>query len=300
MQLSRLIRNPFTGEIVVNASHRMNRPYRPTEGCPFCPSTSERHNPEIPSDDYDVVVFDNKFPPLSQSEVIVYCKDHTPMSKQPVQVMENVLTVLADRTCKNAMSSRYVHIFENRGEACGVTLHHPHCQVYALPFVPPVIERELAGAHEFYQENGRRLVDWLVETEGNLGLRVVENGDFFLALVPEFARFPFEVHIYPKQQLPYLWRINDEERRELARIMRNLIRRYDSFWGGEMPYVMTIHQAPNWGEAKEWYDMHVEFYPMALKRGKLKYMAGSEIGAGVAINDLLPTDAATVLWAQDF
>jgi UDPglucose--hexose-1-phosphate uridylyltransferase len=189
----------------------------------------------------------------------------------------------------------YVFIFENKGEAIGVTLHHPHGQIYGYPFVPPVVGRELAQSLAHTDRTGRCLVCDIVEEERRLGSRVVYENDAFTAYAPFFARYPYEVHIASRRHLGALTDLTRLEQRALAEALKSVITAYDGVFDLSFPYMMLVHQRPTDGGSYEHYHFHIEFLPLMRAAKKLKYLAGSESGAGLFITDLLPEETAARL-----
>ena len=190
----------------------------------------------------------------------------------------------------------YVFIFENKGEAIGVTLHHPHGQIYGYPFVPPRPKKELEAARAHRREHGACLHCALLAEEHADGRRILHKGEHFTAFVPFYAHYPYEVHVYARRCVPSLAHLDEDERRDLARTLKRLLTGYDALWGFSLPYMMVMHQAPTDGEDHEGVaHFHVEFYPPNRTAEKLKYLAGSETGAGAFIVDVLPEDTAAEL-----
>jgi UDPglucose--hexose-1-phosphate uridylyltransferase len=187
-----------------------------------------------------------------------------------------------------------VFCFENRGEAIGVTLHHPHGQVYAYPFVTPRTARalELAAAH--HDRTGRNLFADLLAAEQAAGERVVRQTGHWTAFVPAAARWPVEVHVYPNRQVPDLPALTDAERDDFSLLYLDLLGRLDRLHGQPLPYVAGWHQAPVRGDRDlAW--LRLEVSSVQRAPSKLKYLAGSEAGMGVFINDIRPEDTAARL-----
>lgn len=309
------------GEWIAFASHRQDRTYLPPEDhCPLCPTKDPEVPTEIAQSAFDIVVFDNKFPAFSHipppvrtesssgfgvrpsagaCEVIVYSDDHhLALAEMNLRRIKAIVEVWADRY--RVLGARdeidFVFIFENKGVEVGVTLHHPHGQIYGYPFIPPVPARELALNKEAVLAGRPCIFCAQVEMEGADGRRIVAaNGDF-LAFVPFAARFPYEVHISSIRHAPSIEDLSESERLSFASILRKVIRGYDRIFDFEMPYVMAMHQAPTdggrWGPVSHF---HVEFYPPYRTRQKLKYLAGSELGAGAFLNDTLPEETGREL-----
>jgi UDPglucose--hexose-1-phosphate uridylyltransferase len=186
----------------------------------------------------------------------------------------------------------YVYIFENKGHEIGVTLTHPHGQIYGYPFIPKVIRIRHEAEEEYFQEHGRTLQQAWLAAELAQSKRVVWRSEYWTALVPFFARLPYEVHILPNRPVCHIGQLSATERHELARALRSIASKYDRLFGFSMPYVMSIFQSriPNTG-------FEVEFAPPYRTKDRLKYLAGSESGCGIFINDTLPEETAAQLRA---
>ncbi len=210
--------------------------------------------------------------------------------------MKLLIDVWADRYFE--LGSRpevtYVYIFENKGEEVGVTLHHPHGQIYAMPFVPPFAAAELHAARERLNAGGGCLHCEQIERESN-GPRSVFSDESMVAFVPDAARWPYEVHLYPRRHVASIADLDDAGRTELAGALLRLTRAYDRHFGFSTPYVMAVHQAPTDGRAWPEAHLHFEFYPPHRRPDRLKYLAGVELGAGTFVNDTRPEDTAAQL-----
>jgi UDPglucose--hexose-1-phosphate uridylyltransferase len=294
-------------EWVAYATERNDRTFLPTEFCPLCP-TGQGGASEVPLDSFEVVVFENRFPafgpdriagrPVRPSmtgcEVVVYTPEHQlTLAQLPTDRVKLLVDVWADRY-RDLGSRRdvaYVYIFENKGEEVGVTLHHPHGQIYALPFVPPFAQAELDASGEQLASRGECLHCSEVGLESTGPRRVVEEGSM-VAFVPRAARWPYEVHVYPRRHVPSIADLDDRERWDLARALLDVAGTYDRHFGFSTPYVMAMHQAPT--DGREWPQahLHVEFYPPHRRNDRLKVLAGVELGAGTFVNDTRPEDTA--------
>lgn len=187
-----------------------------------------------------------------------------------------------------------VFCFENRGEEIGVTLHHPHGQIYAFPFVAPRTRRMLESARRHQDETGRNLFADVLAGERKAGTRIVAEGDLWTAFVPAFARWPFEAHIYPNRQVPDLAALTSAELDELSRIYRDVLRGLDRLFDLRMPYVAAVHQAPV-HSGRELSYFHIQVFSSRRSPEKLKYLAASESAMNVFINDVRPEQAAQML-----
>ncbi len=286
--------NPLRREWVLVAASRQARTFLPERAeCPLCPSRPG-HSTEIPAAAYEAAVFENRFPamvPTSSSggscEVVVYTDEHEgSFATLPASRLERLAEVWTDRyrelTARRGI--RYVYVFENHGEQVGVTLHHPHGQIYAYPFVPPVAASELA------RRTDGCLQCELVGDELKARQRVLIKEPGLVAYVPSYARWPYEVHVAPRAHRRSLTDLSPQARGALVGAMQRIARAYDRLFDVPMPYMMAMHQSSVDVDGQA--HLHVEFYPILRERGKLKYLAGSESGAGVFINDTLAEESA--------
>jgi UDPglucose--hexose-1-phosphate uridylyltransferase len=187
-----------------------------------------------------------------------------------------------------------VYCFENRGQEIGVTLTHPHGQIYAYPFVTPRTSRMLAMAGQYRREAGRNLFDDVVAAELSGGSRVVLAGEHWVAFVPHAAHWPYEVHLYPRRRVPDLQGLGPAERGEFCDVYLDVLRRFDRLFGVPAPYISAWHQAPVRAGRAE-FALHLELFTIRRAAGKLKYLAGSESGMGAFTSDIAPEAAAAVL-----
>jgi UDPglucose--hexose-1-phosphate uridylyltransferase len=186
-----------------------------------------------------------------------------------------------------------VYIFENTGEAIGVTMPHPHGQIYAFPFTPPLIERELAAARDYFEASHECLYCALLKGELEQRVRIVVETPNFVAFVPFAARFPGEMQIYPRRHVGAL---SDLDRGELAALIKTVRMKYDNLWGFPIPLMMIVRQRPVRGDSP-WFHFHIEFLPIQRSPTKLKYLAGVESGTGTFLNDTRAEDRAAELRA---
>jgi UDPglucose--hexose-1-phosphate uridylyltransferase len=313
---SEVRRDPLLGDSVAVASHRQGRTYHPpADECPLCPSQGDRLS-EIPDSSYDVVVFENRFPSLAgdsgRCEVVCFTSDHNASFADLTEEQARlVLDAWTDRTSElsHLPSVEQVFCFENRGAEIGVTLGHPHGQIYAYPFTTPrtaLMLRSLAAHKE--ATGGENLFDAVLERE-LADERVVLEGEHWVAFVPYAAHWPYEVHLYPKRRVPDLLGLDEDARTEFPKVYLELLRRFDRIFlegdGGEnavneppTPYIAAWHQAP-FGQLEEFegvnrddFALHLELFTIRRTSGKLKFLAGSESGMNVFINDVPPERAA--------
>ena len=297
--MSELRFEELRGEQVVYAIHRQERTFLPSrDHCPLCPTQPGGPETEIPFPAFEIVVFDNRFPafeaPEGAAEVVVYTDDHdASFGTLARERAEALMWVWRQRFQELGARAEveYVMIFENRGVEVGVTLHHPHGQIYGYPFLPPVPKLELAADGRL----GGCAPCELLRRELEDGRRIVYENDVIVAYVPYAARWPYEAHVVLREHRPSLLDCEAEELRLLAAGLQALARGYDMLFDRPFPYVMVVHQAPTGGAAAGNGHLHVEFYPPLRTAEKLKYLAGSEQGAGTFISDVLPEKSAAKL-----
>jgi UDPglucose--hexose-1-phosphate uridylyltransferase len=318
--VSELRWHPFLEQWVITATHRQDRTFLPpADYCPLCPTRPGGFPTEVPASDYDIVVFENKFPSLQAAppvpavegtfespvrpaqgvcEVVLYSPRHdATLASMPVARIKNLAEVWRDRYLDLGARDfvRYVLVFENKGEAVGVTLHHPHGQIYAFPFVPPVLERELAACRAHHARHGRCLMCSTLEEELAERRRIVLEGERFVAYVPFFARYPFETYLVPKAHQASMADWTPEDCQDLALVLKGLLLKFDALFQKPFPYIMVVHQAPTDGGDHPDVHLHFEFYPPMRSATKMKFLAGCEAGAGTFINDTLAEETAAEL-----
>ena len=331
--------DPTVDDWVSMAAHRMGRTHLPpTDECPLCPSRAGRPT-EIPADDYDVVVFENRFPSFAQPtsppadqttmfmhgrllpsrlddgvslgnlaeqmeapavgrcEVVCFTSNHdSSFAALPPARVRTVVDAWADRTAEigRLPGVEQVFPFENRGPEIGVTLHHPHGQIYGYPFVSPVLRRMLDSASRYRDRTGGYLFADLLAAERAAEVRVIARGELWTAFVPVAARWPVEVHLYPNRQVPDLPALTAAERDEFAEIYLDVLGRGERLYGMPLPYIAAWYQAPVRVDRDLAY-LHLRLYSIRRAPNKLKYLAGSESAMGAFVNDLTPEDIATRL-----
>jgi UDPglucose--hexose-1-phosphate uridylyltransferase len=304
--------NPTVREWVSTASHRQGRPQMPEDYCPFCPGSGRVPDP------YDVHIYPNDFPAFSvpppepaiksdgfyrvrssrgKCDVVLYHPNHrSSLAQLPIDHIAKVVRLWRKRflELKATPGIRYVQIFENKGEVIGVTMPHPHGQIYAFPFIPPRIEKETAAARAYQRRHRRCLFCDILKKERRAHLRIVAENRAFTAFIPFYARWPFEVHIFSRRHLGTLEAFRPSEEYGLAEILKWVTLKYDNLYQMSFPYMMLLHQAPTRGRFP-YFHFHVEFYPPHRSKDKLKYLAGIETGAGTFLNDSMAEEKAAVL-----
>ncbi|HEY8271145.1 MAG TPA: galactose-1-phosphate uridylyltransferase [Pseudobdellovibrionaceae bacterium] len=313
--------HPLRGEWVAYAAHRQNRTFLPPkEYSPLAVTRSREFPTELPAGDYDIAVFENLFPSLTDRaqespelsiptkpgkghcEVVVFTQDpHTSLGALPLDHIELLLQVWADRT--RVIGSReeiqYVMPFENRGVEVGVTLHHPHGQIYCYPLVPPIPQRMFEMQSLYFEENQRGLLEDLVQDEVIKQNRLIHEEERVVSFIPPCARYPYETWIAPKRRSAWLYDLNNQELKDFAKTLKTVLLKFDNLWNRTFPYLMVLYQAPTDGNVHPESHVHIEIFPPLRTKDRLKYLAGTELGAGFFINDTLPEEKAAELRAVE-
>ncbi len=306
--------HPLRGEWVTYAAYRQNRTFLPPpEYNPLAPTTDPARPTEVPQGAWEVAVFDNRFPALGgppveppklivptahaagHCEVVVFSRD--PMATLailPLAHLQLLMQVWADRTDRLARRGdiAYVLPFENRGSEVGVTLHHPHGQIYAYPVVPPVPARMQVEALEHFRRAGRGLLQEHIAAEERSGARMLYQGPHAVAFVPVCARYPYEVWVAPREAVESFGTLSAPQRADLARAFKTVLMKLDGLWQRPMPYLMAWFQAPTDGRPHPESHLHAEIYPAYRTRDRLKILAGTELAAGFFAMDALPEEKA--------
>jgi UDPglucose--hexose-1-phosphate uridylyltransferase len=310
--------DPMLGGWTVLAGHRQARTYRPAAGrCPLCPTRGD-YCTEVPDASYDVVVFENRFPsftgvgehPYTQPvegrpvpgygrcEVVVPTDVHEAgIADLSPRRVRTLIDAWAQRTEELSHRSDIaaVSVFENRGDAVGVTLEHTHQQIYAFPFVPQITARFAASIADHRDRTGQCLVCDQLADSLDASDRVVSRGTAWSVVVPFAARWPFEVNVVPHRHLRELPALDDAERDELAEVWRDLFRRYDALFDqARLPTIAAWHQTPR--EAAEGH-LFAQAFSVQRDADKLKYLAGSESAYGQWVLDVPPERTAELLRA---
>jgi UDPglucose--hexose-1-phosphate uridylyltransferase len=296
--------DPLLDDWVLITGHRNDRPNLPPDTeCPLCPSKPGRPT-EVPAASYEVVVFQNRYSALTpesggRCEVVIFSPQHdTSFADLTPAQASLVLAAWTDRTAELSRQPgiRQVYCFENRGREIGVSLSHPHGQIYAYPFITARTSRMLAAARAHRERTGSNIFDDILRAEraGRAGraegTRIVASGTHWTAFVPFAARWPFEVHLYPNRRVPDLTCLTEEEQNEFCGLYLDILRRFDRLFDSPAPYISAWHQAPS-GEEDE-FALHLELFTIRRSKGKLKYLAGTESGMDAFTNDIAPEDAA--------
>ena len=300
--------HPLRQEWTLFVPHRQTRTFKPSKAAnPLAPARPGAPITEIPFSDFELAVFGNRFPclhPLApqpseaswlsrpatgHAEVIVFSpEDEGSLATLGQDRRILLIEAIIDRYRQHFdAGAAYVLPFENRGEAVGVTLHHPHGQIYVFPEIPGPQARAEAAFAAGYDLEAERLAwgdGYATGTAGGLA-----------AYCPPWSRFPYEVWISAQSRQPGPWLYSAEEVEGLASLLGDVVTRYDRLFQQPMPYMMSFHAAP--AETSGRFQFTVQFYPLMRSAGRLKYLAGVEQATGVFTVDVDPLAAAAALRA---
>ena len=308
----------LTGDWISVAAARQNRAFLPpAHECPLCPTTSDNLS-EVP-DNFDVAVFENKSPSfgptlanvddpnyavepklalgatrdsIGRCEVVVFSPEHTgSLAGQSVNRVRTVIDAWTDRTehLQSLPGVRQVFPFENRGQEIGVTLHHPHGQIYSYPYVTPRMNRVLDSISKFGPNLYQQTLEFEQKSE-----RVLLKSENFTVYVPFAGRWPIEIHLLPHRHVQNFTQLTNDERQELAGVYHRVLNGLDKLYDSPTPYISAWHQAPLVEAGK---DVRLQLQITSPRRAadKLKYLAGSEAAMGAWIADVAPEIAAANL-----
>jgi UDPglucose--hexose-1-phosphate uridylyltransferase len=300
-----------TGQWVIVAALRQDRTYKPPpDQCPLCPGPTGLTS-EVPAPDYDVVVFENRFPSLSgageptpdpaddlfvsapargRCEVICFSSEHTASFSELEPAHARLVVEAWRHRTADLMAApgiEQVFCFENRGEEIGVTLTHPHGQIYGYPYLTPRTAVMLGQAREHRMRHGSNLFGDLLAREVADGSRIIARTEKFTAFVPFAARWPVEVHIYPNRCLRNLIEFDEDEMDEFAQIYLDVLARFDRMYSVPLPYISALHQFAYTAAQTDGY-FHVELISIRRSATKLKYLAASESAMDAFISDVTP------------
>jgi len=299
--------DPIMAQWIIVSGKRGKRPLLPEGYCPFCPGSKE-----VPEKGWTVLSLPNAFPALSPNPPLPDVEGDRLYRSMPSKGVCEVLiytprhdACLADLTVENIRAVvdlwtqrfeelgkidyvKYVFIFENKGRIIGVTLDHPHGQLYAFPFIPPIIRKELANSRKYWKRTGTCLFCRIIEKELEETLRIVCENEDFVCFLPFFAHWPYGVHIYPKRHVAALTDFEDKEKTSFAQILKTVLKKFENLFNMSFPYMMVLHQRPTDGKSYPHYHFHVEFYPPLREKDKVKFFASVESGSGTVTFDYTP------------
>ncbi|MGB7655516.1 MAG: UDP-glucose--hexose-1-phosphate uridylyltransferase [Novosphingobium sp.] len=318
-------RNLLTGEWLLVSPHRAKRPWQGEAapppappppaydpGCYLCPGNMRANgeqNPDYPG----TFVFANDFaalldeggsgaphplfesqPVRGEARVICFSPNHgATLARLPQADLARVIRCWSDQSAELGRRWAHVQLFENKGAMMGASSPHPHGQVWASDFVPEVVGKEDANQRDFMAARGSVLLDSVADAELADGRRVVESNAHWLAVVPHWAAWPFEILLIARGDAARIEDLSDPARDALAEILSLLLRRYDGLFGCDFPYSMGWHGAPHaLGRDTAHWRLHAHFFPPLLRSASVrKHMVGFEL-LGETQRDLTPEAAA--------
>ena len=306
--MAELRKHPLTNDWIMVASHRQNRPQMPKDYCPFCPGSGK-----VP-DKYTVHKYDNDFPALSQNppapdavaDDFFVGQDAGDACFQNVHIerFDNVIVRLDFQTMNDVLlvvqcrkKIKYVFIFENRGDVVGVTMPHPHGQIYGYSFMPKKLELEVENAKKHMAEKGKCLFCDMLDHEIAFKKRIIFKNEHFTVFLPFFSEYPYGIYIMSNAHKADITEFTDEERTALAETLRQATGTLDALFGYQFPYMMCMYNQPvneqeDYGDIFHW---HIAFYPPMRSADKVKFNASSETGAWAHCNPTCPEDTAIEL-----
>lgn len=306
--MSELRYNPLLDTWVMHAPNRQGRPHLPVGTCPFCPTSGL-----VPAD-FSVLAYPNDFPVLKSPadtgerifsdvymnapahgycEVILYTPQHdTTFYSLGIHHIKKLIDLWQQRFEYFSKDDKiqYIHIFENKGEEVGVTIAHPHGQLYAHSWIPQRIMTELINSKLHYEATEKVLIDEIYLEEEKAQKRVIYSNASFMACIPYFTDYPYGVHIFSKKQHSSLLDLDETDKMDLSDMLIKITAAFDTLFDRPFPYMMSIHQVPvntaDFQDASTYYRFHIQFYTPLREKDKIKWYAGSEMGAWAAANPM--------------
>ena len=315
--MSELRWNPLLGTYTMVAANRQNRPHLPKDYCPFCPGSGK-----VP-EEYDVYLYPNDFPVLKQEpdkvfpftselyhnreaygkcEVVLYAPGHhTKLYELSDEHLLKLVQLWTERfnVLKQDKRIQYIFPFENRGEEVGVTMPHPHGQLYAYSFIPLKIKTELDNCKKWYDTHQSCMICEMNKTELESGKRVLYENKDFVAYLPYFTDYPFGLFVVPKKHICTFAGFDLSTQQSLADMLKTITGTFDEIYQRPFPYMMCIHQgvvnSDEYKDCSDYYHFHIEFYPPLRAADKVKWYASSEMGAWAATNVVAVENSIEVL-----
>ena len=311
--MSELRWNPMIGDWVMINSSRQVRPVMPKNYCPFCPGSDKIKNT------YDVLKYDNDFPALSQNppipddvtgksriyktkpmhgkcEVILFSPDHnSSICEFSIEHIRKIIDLWIERyiDIKKDEKIKYIFIFENRGELVGVTQPHPHGQIYGYSTVPKKIELETECFKTYFDENKSCMFCDMNGEEADFKKRIVYENENFIAYIPFFAEYVYQVYISSKPHKSNISQFNEKEKNNLALTFKMITGMYDSLFDKKFPYMMCMHNSPvNTENTEDYFHFHIEFYTTLRSENIQQFNASSETGVWAHCNPSSPEERA--------
>lgn len=304
--------NPLTDEWVLVSPHRAKRPWQGQTEPPihkeaihhdpdcFLCAGNKRITGDINPDYKSTYVFNNDFAallpdapkyqqlddPLFKIEsvqgtcrVICFSPDHSKtLPELSVSSIQDIITTWIEQLNELGKIYKWVQLFENKGAMMGCSNPHPHGQIWSGNFIPNEIRKEdICQANYYNKHNSSLLIDY-VQKELKLKERMVVETEFWVALVPYWAIWPFEILLLPKIVVHRLNELTAGQQADLAVILKNLTTKYDNLFNCSFPYSMGWHGAPFTDDSNEHWQLHAHFYPPLLRSASTKkFLVGYEM-----------------------
>ena len=323
--MAEIRRDPLTGDYIIVNDKRMNRPVVTnqdiiTPECPFCAHSKKRH-PGLPLE-YEAIAIDNLYPSLvlrnednfsfdifnedefsysstsnfGKCEVLLYSSDHElEFYDQSQELTLKIMKLWQSRFEELSQNQKlkYIFIFESRGKAVGVTIHHPHGQLYALPVIPPVVERTLKRFNNYYRSYNRCLLCTILENEQSDNIRIIDQNNYFIAFVPYFAKMLYEVHVTSLIHKQAITDFNDNELKSLGSILQKVRKKYDLlFMDKKASFMMMLFNKPVNTPKNYNFHFYIQFVCLDRDEHNYKYRASVETGLQFWTNDSSPEKIA--------
>ena len=323
--------NPLNGEWLLVSPHRAKRPWQGQQDAPDA-DTRSRHDPGcylcpgndraggVANPDYKgVFVFDNDFaalltdpadivassgdffqaaPATGTCRVICFSSDHSKtLPELSASEIRAVVNLWAAQEAELSSTHAYVQIFENKGAMMGCSSPHPHGQIWATSYVPAEPSKEDETQRQWLANMDQNMLLAYAHAEAADGTRTVAINESWIAVVPYWASWPYEILLLPRFTVQRISMLEPVQRDSLAEILKTLTTAYDNLFQTSFPYSMGWHGAPGTADAPHW-QLHAHFYPPLLRSASVrKFMVGYEMLAE-AQRDLTAETAAATLRAQ--
>lgn len=311
--------NPLLDDWTMVSANRAKRPDMPKDYCPFCPGSGKI------KENYEVYKYDNDFPILSldppkpdnvgsdfykveesygKCDVILYSPDHEGNLKDlSLPHMKKLVNLWVNRFKELSQDKKikYIFPFENRGREVGVTMPHPHGQIYAYSKMPMRLKVELENARKYFDEKKENIYERILKEEIEFKDRIIFENDSFTVFIPFFCEYPYGTYIFPKNNISSFLDFNEKITEDFALALKGITSAYDLLFNKRFPYMMCIYNEPvnssEYGKTQEYFNFHVKFFPPLRGENLIKFNASSETGAWVHGNPRKVEECAVELRA---
>ncbi|WP_455141390.1 galactose-1-phosphate uridylyltransferase [Candidatus Hodarchaeum mangrovi] len=312
--------DPFSQDYIIVNDKRLKRPIiaEKEDDCPFCANSKKRH-PGLPLQ-YSAISIENLYPALSMDnpsekhpfdvrtlysktnaigrcEVILYSDDHELLFyNQPQSLTMSIIELWIQRYTELSQLKKikYIFIFENRGSHIGVTIHHPHGQLYALSIIPPKIIRELELTGKYFKSTQKCLQCDIINEEKRENKRIISENEHFIAFCPFYSKWLYEVHLVPKRHVTNLSDLLMIEKEALAIILQHVRKKFDKLFNRPANFMMMLYPSPVNAKDYSFHHFRIEIVSTERDGIKQKYRAGVETGLNIWTNDISPEQACEI------